>query len=169
MNSKMKLMKYPLLASISAAFALVAVGCGQQGGQENPGVAASSSSSQAPDDARLGRFTPIKPDKAQALTFSYKVYEFAADDSWVSIVPMPPKGGYVVVGINVPGNYDVKLTNEQCGSAVNISPSMGEAFSLTAADSKHRIAASKGMQLKISMPDTAPNNYFCNVAVAAAD
>lgn len=169
MNLKEQLKKSSLLAVICIVTVVVVVGCGQQGDQEDKAGIASDSPNAAPDHTDHSRFTPIKPDMVQASAFNYKVYEFAADDLWISIVPMPPKSGDVVVRIDVPGNYDVKLTNEKCASAVNVTPSMGDSFALTAADPKHKIAVNKGMQLKIAMPNTALNNYFCNVAVAAAD
>lgn len=169
MNFKNQLKEVSLLSITCVSLALATAGCSQERSQDAQAEAASGSTATASYDPSYSRFTPIAPDQAQAATFNYKVYEFANDNSWISIIPMPPKSSDVVVEVNVAGNYEVKLTNEKCASPVNVSPSMGSPFVLTAANPKYKIAANKGMRLKIAMDDTAPNNYFCNVAVAVTD
>lgn len=160
----------PLLRAVVCLIAVAATAsCGQQGNQVGQGSVTSGSPSAAPDTAPHSRFTPLKPDASQAATFDYTVYEFAKDGSWISIVPMPPRSGDIVVRVDVAGSYEVKLTNSKCASSVNVSPSIGNSFVLTATEPKHGIAVSKRIELKISMSDSALNNYFCNVAIAEID
>lgn len=166
-NFEEQLKKTSLLLVTCVALTLAAAGCSQQKNQGAQGGTASGLSTAAPYSPSYSRFTPIKPDRAQASAFNYKVYEFASDNSWISIIPMPPKSSDVVVEINIAGNYDVKLTSNKCASSVYVSPSLGDVLILTASSPIRRIAANKGMRLKITMDDAAPNNYFCNVGVAA--
>ena len=165
-------------AAFSAAIGLVIAACSQNAGHNahnhvSPSDRAPTHSTElkaaAPSSStplQQSRFTAITPDLQSASTFNYKVFEFADDGSWISVVPMPPKAGEVVIRVNIPGHYEVRLENSKCASSVNVSPSDSLPFDLSTNNPKHLLAVDGGLQLKIAMPDNAPNNYFCNVAVA---
>lgn len=158
--------------SFGLVIALGIAGCGQQSNAQADAPAASTTSAAKPaltaSDSASERFSAISPDTTALKAFKYKVFDFSPDDSWVSIVPMPPKAGDVVVGINFAGTYEVKLTNEKCASAVDVSTQDGSSFELNSTTPKHSLDVDKKLQLKINMSDSAQNNYFCNIAVALA-
>ncbi len=152
---------------------LTFAGCGQHTDANDPSAGSVPATTQPPGTGAAStahttksRFATITPDSRALAAFDYKVFEFSNDGSWISLVPMSPKTGNVVIAVNVPGTYEIKLTNEKCASNVNVSPSHGDLFELNAAAPKHLISVNEVMQLKIAMADTAPDNYFCNVAVA---
>lgn len=149
----------------------VLTGCGQTSSPATQGDAALSTAAPHVVDSNTPlqtRFVPIKPDLNAAKSFQYKVYEFASDGSWISIVPMPPKAGDIEISISQAGNYVAKLTNEKCAYPVVVTPANGSSFTLTSENPTHPFAASANLLVRIAMANGAKDNYFCNTAVATS-
>lgn len=156
-----------LKASLIPVAALLAA-CSQPSGSSNEGSSPSALHSVSTNTLPQLRFVPVKPDLSTAKSFQYKVYEFANDGSWVSIVPMPPKAGDIEISISQAGNYIAKLTNEKCAYPVVVTPAAGSPFTLTSENPTHSFTANANLHVQIAMDSSAKNNYFCNTAVATS-
>jgi hypothetical protein len=114
------------------------------------------------------RFMAVAPSDAELakMHLSYATFKPAPDGTYFEFVPLPPKSGDVIVGINTPGSYTVKLIDSKCAFDVQVAPSEGAPFVLNAAAPSHPFTLAKPGQLKSVMSDTAANNYSCNVSLA---
>jgi hypothetical protein len=117
--------------------------------------------------ASPGRFTALSPSGAeqQAMHLQYNTFAPAADGSSLDFIPLPPKAGAVVVGINQPGAYALQLTNPKCAFDVDFVPAEGDAFVLNAVWPSRRVVLSRPGRITATMGASAADNYFCNVTL----
>jgi hypothetical protein len=150
----------------SSAFLILVLGCAvaiMAGCDHSPETATAPASSSA-----HARFVAVAPSDAELakMNLKYATFKPAPDGTYFDFVPLPPKSGDVIVGIDTPGSYTVKLSDPKCAFDVRMAPSEGGAFVLNAAAPSHPFTLAKAGQLKSAMSDTATNNYFCNVSLA---
>lgn len=158
-------MTYPLRAfccgALLASAAIVLAAC-----DHSPAPPATAVQTTAADaGAGSARFVALAPSAAeqQRMHLQYNTFAPAADGNRVDFIPLPPKAGNVVLGINHAGAYALQLTDPKCAFDVNVVPSEGEAFVLNAVWPSRRVVLSKPGRITAAMGASATDNYFCNV------
>lgn len=130
-----------------------------------PAAATSADTSKTGETARYVGLMPSEAELAK-MNLNYATFKAGPDGTYFDFVPLPPKSGNVVVGINAPGSYAAKLIDSKCAFDVQVIPSEGAPFVLNTAAPTHPFTLTKPGQLKSVMSDTAVNNYSCNVNLA---